>query len=363
MNTMVQQFDTTIPMLDNHCHLCFPEHIEQALENYQKLFQELSISRAGLLSCPVCDHAENNWDISENVKILYLKDRLQLPCYAYANFTHYGDDPESYAQFAMEMLDMGFDGFKSLDQHPKNRKQIGRGLNDPVYAEFFRILDEKGLPIVCHVGDPRNNWDLSTATQTAVDLGRVYGPDFLSLDELYVELEEVIEKYRSVKFIIAHFSFVSDDYDHACRLMEYPNVYLDLTPGSEMFVNFSKDIPLWREFFLKHSKRIVMGSDQYAKGQGAVRYRLARNFLEGTEPFTWDDKRVVPIQLPRQVLEDIYWNNAVTLAGTEPKPVNRKLAYAHCCRMWDEQRQMLSELGQQNLKVMLEYWRNASECV
>jgi len=363
MDTMTQQFDTTISVMDNHCHLCFPEPIEDSVENYQKLFQTLAISRAGLLSCPVCDHSENGWDISENAKILYLKDRLQLPCYAYANFTHYSDDPESYAQFALEMLDMGFDGFKSLDQHPRNRKQIGRGLNDPVYADFFRILNEKGLPIVCHVGDPRNNWDLSTAAQEAINLGRVYGPDFPSLDELYGELEEVVEKYRNVKFIIAHFSFVSDDYDHACLLMAYPNVYLDLTPGSEMFVNFSKNIPLWREFFLKHSKRIVMGSDHYAKGLGASRYRLTRNFLEGTEPFALKEKPVIPIQLPRETLEDIYCNNTLRLLGQKPKPVNRKLACEYCCKMWKEKQDALSELGKENMKVMMEYWRNACECV
>ena len=88
---------------------------------------------------------------------------MEIPIFAYASFTEHWDDPKKYNQFAKLMLEMGFDGFKSLDEHPNNRKKLGKGLQHPSFSGFFEALDETKSPIVCHVGDPRPNWSAETA--------------------------------------------------------------------------------------------------------------------------------------------------------------------------------------------------------
>ena len=281
---MSVQYDKSIPVFDNHCHICFPQKIDDSLRDYEVLFRRLSINRAGLLSCPCSGHNDVGIDILENLKILYLKDRLSVPCFTYAGFTWHWDDSERYVQFGREMLEIGFDGFKTLEQHPRVRRMIGKSLADSSMEGFFEFANSRRSVMVCHVGDPRNNWDLSSATPEAMRLGRVYAGDYLSLDELYEEMLAVISRCPDMRFILAHFFFMSDNYDRVCRLMDdFPNIYLDLTPGGEMYVNFTKDTELWRDFFSSYSDRIILGSDNYALGYGEARYDMARNFLEGTE--------------------------------------------------------------------------------
>lgn len=345
------QYNKNLKVLDNHCHLCFPQPIEESLTHYETLFSQLGIREAALLSCPTCSHNEDGYDVTENLKILYLKDKLSIPVYAYAGFTQHWEDPQRYAQFAQDMLAMGFDGFKTLEGHPKNRKALGKGLDHPSFSNFFSLVDSLRVPMICHVGDPRPNWSEATAYEGAKELGRVYGADYPTLEQLYAEMEAVIETHPNIPFILAHFYFVSDDYEKACRLMEqYPNLSFDLTPGGEMYVNFSKDLPKWREFFLRYRKRILMGSDHYALGFGKCRYELARNFLEGKHPLEHRGQPVLPMELPEDVLQDIYWNNAKALAGEQPKPVIPQKALEHC--RYIEQNYKLSEQGKENMRVI-----------
>lgn len=356
---MSVQYDKSIPVFDNHCHICFPQKIDDSLRDYEVLFRRLSINRAGLLSCPCSGHNDVGIDILENLKILYLKDRLSVPCFTYAGFTWHWDDSERYVQFGREMLEIGFDGFKTLEQHPRVRRMIGKSLADSSMEGFFEFANSRRSVMVCHVGDPRNNWDLSSATPEAMRLGRVYAGDYLSLDELYEEMLAVISRCPDMRFILAHFFFMSDNYDRVCRLMDdFPNIYLDLTPGGEMYVNFTKDTELWRDFFSSYSDRIILGSDNYALGYGEARYDLARNFLEGTEPFEYFGETITPIHVPREILNNIYWNNIHRLLGENPKPVNRALAYEHCRYIADNHSDSLTAQGRENLEVMAEFWKN-----
>ncbi len=344
--------------MDNHFHLCFPQPLEDSLKGFEALCAQLSISRLGLLSVPRSDHNDPYHDILENLKVLYIKDRLSLPCHAYADFIWHGEDPKDYLRQGEEALAMGFDAFKFLEMHPRVRKELGKGLNHPSFKDFFAFANESGSVAVCHVGDPRNSWDLNTATPTAIELGRVYGKEHLSLDALYAEMEEVIARYPRIRFVLAHFYFISDHYENACRLMErYSNVYLDLTPGGEMYVNFCKAPKLWREFFLRYQDRIILGSDLYAAGYGDNRHELARNFLEGSEPFDYVGNRITPMPLPRDVLEKIYMKNILSLLGDTPRPVNREKAYAHCRWIQAHHMDHLSPLGKENLETMMAYWR------
>lgn len=356
------QYDKNMRVLDNHCHLCFPQPIEETLGAYEALFLQLGIREASLLSCPVCSHNENGYDVTENLKVLYLKDKLNIPIYAYAGFVEHWDDPEKYRAFGCEMLDMGFDGFKSLEGHPKNRRNLGKGLNHPSFSGFFSLLNERKIPMICHVGDPRPNWSLDSAYDGAKELGRVYGPEYPSLEQLYREMERVLERYPNIPMVLAHFYFVSDDYEKACHIMEhYPNVRFDLTPGGEMYLNFSKDLPRWREFFLRYHKRIIMGSDHYALGFGNSRYALARNFLEGSQPLEHRGEPVLPMNLPVEALRDIYWNNVKNFAGERPKPVDPKKALEYCNNICENFTDKLTTQQRENLKTIGNHFTRKAE--
>lgn len=348
-----------IPVLDNHCHICFPEPIDDTLNGFESHVRELGISALSILSAPRVTHTGMELDILENLKVLYLKDRLSVPVYAYAGIIDFSDRGEEYVTFAKSALDMGFDGFKSLEQHPTDRLKNGFGLCDPSFDPFFDYIGQAGVPIVCHIGDPRFNWSLDTASESAKALGRVYGSNFPTLDFLYDEMSQVFEKHPNVKYILAHFYFKSDDYDSLAELMErYPNICLDLTPGTEMFFNFSKDIELWNAFFRRYSQRIIFGSDLYGAGYGVNRHRLVRCFLETEKVFVANDEGgiITPINLQDNLLADIYYNNAKRLLGGEPKQVDRQKAYAACKYIAENRFDELNEVGKENLETFLRFW-------
>ena len=259
------------------------------------------------------------------------------------------------------MLDMGFDGFKSLEMHPRNRKNVGKGLNHDSYKLFFDTLEETGVPLVSHVGDPRPSWDVEAAKKRGLPLERIYDSSFLTADELYAEMEDLFKKHPKVTIILAHFYFKSDDYEDIVRLMEtYPSICLDFTPGSEMFRGFSKNMELWREFMIKYQDRLVLGSDLYGAGYGMSRHKLVRAYFEGTEPYGIrdDEDIVIPMNLPDEVLEKIYSKNIIRIIGHEPKPINYKLAYDYCKYVEENNIDELGEFGKENLKVITEYFKS-----
>ncbi len=354
-----------IKIVDNHCHICFPESIDDTVKGFEKEICELQIDEIGLLSAPrVESHTGVKVDILENLKVLYIKEKLSVPVYAYAGFVYHTDDSNNYVRFAKKLLEMGFDGFKTLEQHPKNRKEIGKGLNDVSFDAFFDYIGAKGVPMVCHVGDPRRNWDMDTATESAKTLGRVYDSSFLTLDELYGEMDELFQKHPDVPIILAHFYFKSDDYDGLVKLMEtYPNIYLDFTPGTEMFLNFSEDVEQWRAFFIRYSKRLIFGSDLYGAGYGVARHQLVRQFLETSEPFDLMQRGniVTPVSLPEEVLADIYGGNVKRLLGEKPKKVNRQKVYEYCVDIAENHIDELNDIGRQNLEVFLKFWGEESD--
>lgn len=347
-----------LEIFDNHCHVIFKEPVEDTLNGFEQEAKELGISRYAILGCPRSGKYKEPM-VLENLKCLYLKERMSIPTYMYAGFTWHYDDSASYVEFAKTMLEMGADGFKTLEQHPKIRNMVGKGLCDPTFDDFFDYIGRVGAPMVCHVGDPRFNWDMSSASEAAKMLGRVYDDRYLTLDALYGEMEEVFRKHPDVKIILAHFYFKSDDYEGLVELMEqYPNMYLDLTPGAEMFVGFSKDMEKWREFFLRYRKRIILGSDLYGAGYGVNRHKLVRRYLETSEPFIEEESKetVFPMHLPKDVLQDIYGQNAIRVSSPKPKPVDHAKAYALCreieSKYWDQ----LEDIDKQNLKTLLKFW-------
>lgn len=345
---------------DNHCHVCFPELIENTKRGFETHIEKLGLTGIGLLSCPRTSHTGQEVDVLENLKILYLKDRLSVPVYSYAGFVEHTQDPDAYVAFAKSMMAMGFDGFKALEQHPTNRKKVGKGLCDPSYDGFWSYLEEIKVPMVCHVGDPRKNFSMETADVYAKEHGRAYDETHLSLDELYEEMEQVFSKHPEARIILAHFYFKSDDYEDLVRLMEtYPKICLDLTPGAEMFNGFTRDMKKWTEFFKTYYERIILGSDLYGIGYGPERHQLVLRYLKTEEPFVMNAKgdRVTPMHLPEEMVEAITEKNARRLLGGEPKKIDRKLVYEYCLETKERYETILDEIGKANLYTFLDYWK------
>ncbi|NQT08954.1 amidohydrolase family protein, partial [Candidatus Bathyarchaeota archaeon] len=173
-----------------------------------------------------------------------------------------------------------------------------------------------------------------------------YHGDYPALEELYAEIESVLDRHPELPTVLCHFLFLSPHLERAEEFLEaYPNACLDLSLGVELMYNISRRRDDYREFFIRHDTRILFGTDigmSTTLPQHLSRITMIRRFLETGDEFHTPDSAddlltryklpYVGLDLPRPSLERIYAGNFKRLWGDEPRKVDVDLALANCMR-------------------------------
>jgi hypothetical protein len=254
----------------------------------------------------------------------------------------------SLAAQADSFVAMGCDGIKMIEGKPTSRQRMDIPVTDAYFADYWARVEELGLPIVWHVNDPEEFWDPERIPGWAKAHNWGYGPDDVTKEELYSEVDEVLARHPGLKVCFAHFYFLSADLPRAARFFdEHPNVHFDLAPGIEMLYNISRDPDAGREFFTTYADRIVFGTD-LSSGQslaeGRVRAGIVYRWLESDDTFRVppevdfllgppEDGVIRGMSLPDDVLAGIYRGNFARLAGREPVALNADAAVEECERL------------------------------
>lgn len=354
-NPEINSYDLR-PLWDEHIHTHEPYPVDQTVEIFKALMQHFNYEKIVLNALP-------SYGYADSFKALYVKS--QIPgVYVNAGLSHYHDErdnAEAFLEQAKAFYAMGCDGFKMLEGKPDTRKADGIPLDSPVYDKFYGFLQENNLPLLMHLGDPWEFWDIDNIPKWALERGWLYDETFVPLEGLRAEVEGFLTKFPRLKLTLAHFYFMSHDYDYAVDFMErFPNVCIDITPGSEMYVNFETDLPKWKAFFEKYADRILYGSDRYnhyvpeeeLEVNRCHAINMVRSFLEKENFFcVWKDRKMSGFALSKDVTDKIYYKNAERIYGTTPRSVNMELLKqgAKKCLETDE----LSALDRQNLETIL----------
>ncbi len=281
----------------------------------------------------------NEFPIDDNIRALYYKKKMTDArvsvfggLYYSPYINHYG---VPFSEQAQRLLDMGCDGIKFIESKPDYRKYIGFGFDSKIYDDMFDMLEEKQVPIVCHINDPEEYWDEQRIREwpigeRLIELGWLYNNDtFLTYEEILGETLKRLEKNPRLNIIFAHFMFLSNQIERARELIEkYPNLKFDLCPGWEMYVGFAKNYDEWRDFFEKYSDRIYYGTDSHSNPirreiHETVRYAVGGDNTEISMPHV-PFAKMRGFDLSREAQENICYNNYMRTIG-EPKPVNVEL--------------------------------------
>jgi len=265
---------------------------------------------------------------------------------------------EMFAAYVGQLLDMGCDGIKMIEGKPDMRKMLPIPPFDSLaYEPYWAALEERGLPLIFHVNDPEEFWNSEQIPDWARAQGWFYGDgSFIDNEAQYAEVLNVLERHPRLKVIFAHFFFFSAQLARLAGLLDrYPNMCIDLTPGIEMYHNFSQNVQATRDFFLKYQERILFGTDIGAKAllstpelgieadESTVRIRVVRKFLEEEGQFQLDvDSGFLfgrfsgpfhGLGLPEDVLKKIYSQNFERMAGSQPRALNPSAILAECERL------------------------------
>lgn len=337
--------DITEKVYDGHVHTLMRVPVRESIEIYKKEFDELGVTKANFASCPLSAKAKGNMDKLQNIKCLYYKAVFSPNAYAFCDLEHDFDIPyEQKADYflaqAKENLANGFDGYKILEGMPTCIKQTGFLIDDLAYDKLFAYLEEVGAPVLMHLGHPKYFWDKSKITQYWIDRGCFYGegsgyPDWY---EIINSMFNVMERHPNLKLTLAHFGFMSQDYDLAEKFMSYPNTCFDVTPGGEQILNMlnGENRQAWRDFIVKYCDRIKYGTDLYNfdftnekdwKRAFHTRPDFIRQVFEYDTEFDYCGDKFLGLKIPKECRDRIYRDNLIKELG-EPKPINFEWAIA-----------------------------------
>jgi hypothetical protein len=235
---------------------------------------------------------------------------------------------------------IGADGWKLVNGKPDH---YFAHLDSPVMEPLFAALEEAGLPLFWHVGDPIEFWNPDAIPRWALK-DWCYTDAHPSLERLRREAMHVLDRHPGLRVVFAHFFFMGCELAELSRLLaDHPNVSLDLTPGVEMYFGFTSRRDAARRFFSEHADRIVVGSYASLSRPPAGVLGMIRMFLETDEvfdpphddPYSWPDDRapIKGIKLGRPELEMIYSKNLERLLGETPRPLNEARALTELRRI------------------------------
>lgn len=239
-------------------------------------------------------------------------------------------EPFDYLGQAKSLISMGFDGIK-IQNKPLYKDTWRIPYCHENFDSFFAWLEQEQIPVMFHIGDPKEFWDIDRIPKRMYDFGWYYGENLPSYESFYDETERMLEKFPGLNMTIPHFYFLSDDLKRLRNFMNrYPNVKLDITPGGEMYFNFSICQDFAREFFLEYQDRILFGTDNYGGNEdsgpeeqrmlGIRKIEEMKAFLE-QEECMFQGVRLRGLFLPEDVLNRIYGDNFIRWAGERPKTV------------------------------------------
>ncbi len=352
----------SMPLCDNHMHLVYDLPLGEVIDATKIISSHFNYDKIQICTLP-------HYNKTENYKGFYLKSIFSPSVYVSFGLDHHYDERDTSEYYLSEIkkyYEMGCDGIKIYEGKVQEYRKVGRKICDPVYDEFYRFAEEKKLPIVIHLGDPIEMWDLSKCSQYAIERGWYCSEEDPTRDELRQEIDELMNKFPKLHVIMAHFYFMGDELEKASTFLDkWENACLDLTPGGEMFVGFTNDYDKAYAFFEKYQDRIIFGTDTYLtslsdntpeKRYGA-RVNIVRAFLEKKEPFPFyqnKDIMLKPFGLPSEILEKIYRKNFIRLYGDKPRDLNYEKLAVGCRSLLS--RAGFSEIDLENINKMIKHF-------
>ncbi len=339
------------PLIDCHIHYPHPSQMPALIQ----VCDSLKIERFNIVCTP--DRAR----LSLVPDALLLKAHHPQRVFVFGGldvsvyFRFPGQVGAQFAAFVDFLAAAGCDGIKMIEGKPDMRKMLPiPPFDSDSFAPFWEKMVQAQMPLLMHVNDPEEFWDAQRVPDWARLNGWFYGDGiFINNEAQYAEIFTLLARNPTLKVIFAHFFFLSAQLPRLADLLDrYPNVAIDLTPGIEMYANFSADIEKTRDFFLKYQDRILFGTDIGARAlltspqtgieltESQERVYLVRNFLECPGEFHLHPQRgflfgdpQTPYRglgLPGDVLHKIYHQNFERLVSPTPRPLNPGLIMGMC---------------------------------
>ena len=206
-------------------------------------------------------------------------------------------------------------------------------VDDPLLDPIFLYLEEKQIPVLGHLGEPKNCW--LPLLRMTVSSDRSYferNPEFHmfrhkgfpSYEKQIACRDSRLAKNPDLLFVGAHLGSLEWDVKElAKRLDRFPNMAVDVAERvCHLQYQSASDRSAVRDFFLKYQDRILYGTDCIV-GPGTLTSScldsIRATWLDDWRYFTQDEtlisdhfrKRFRALKLPKSVIDKLYYENAM----------------------------------------------------
>lgn len=205
-------------------------------------------------------------------------------------------------------------------------------INDEIFDPVFTFLAEEGIPVLGHIGEPRNCW--LPIEEMTVNNDKIYysghpefhmykHPEYPSYENLIRSRDCLLEKFPNLVFIGAHLGSLEWDVDEvAKRLDRYPGFFVDLTDRI-CHLQYQADSKRKKvmEFLYAYQDRIIYGTDleyfDYHSKQEIYQHSV-ETWKRDWAYFVTEETMQVPalerpvrgLGLEKDVIDKIFYRNA-----------------------------------------------------
>jgi len=265
----------------------------------------------------------------------------RFACLTMADFAQWGDfcllKDSSFAEKCIGTLESDL---KKGALGLKVTKELGLQFTDtngnmlPVDdRRLYPIWDhagQLGVPVLMHISDPAGFFLPQTATNEHVSVLKEFPAwsfhgSHYSKAQLLEQRNHVIHDHPKTRFILPHIANNPENLGSVARLLDAcPNTVIDISARLD---ELGRQPYSARDFIIHYQDRILFGIDMPTRPDI---YRCHFRFLETRDEYfetpdyigRWGKSRwrVHALHLPDDVLEKLYWKNAVRAIPGLPKP-------------------------------------------
>ena len=210
-------------------------------------------------------------------------------------------------------------------------------VDDPKLDAIFDHLAKNKIPLLGHLGEPKNCW--LPLDEMSVNNDREYfgehpeyhmykHPELPSYEEQIAARDRMLEKNPDLVFMGAHMGSLEWSVEElAKRLDKFPNMSVDLAARmGQVFYQTMGNREEVRDFFIKYQDRILYATDKSDSGEEeavALQKEIHDRWLQDWHFFVTDDTMTSErvngefkgLKLPKEVIDKIFAQNAKKWLG------------------------------------------------
>jgi len=220
--------------------------------------------------------------------------------------------------------------WKNIGMEFRNKDGVLIMIDDPQFDPVFKHLAEKGIPLVGHLGEPKNCWlpldEMTTNNDKEYfsehpQYHMYLQPEYPSYQEQMSARDRMLEKNPDLIFIGCHLASLEWSVDTLAQFLDrFPNAAVDMAARmGQLFYQTHEDREKVRNFFIKYQDRLLYGTDIIDSGQDkeSLQKNMHETWLHDWEYLVTDktmssdliEGEFQGLKLPKTVIDKIYSDN------------------------------------------------------